>query len=114
MKLFRVSVSTNRIDNVVTIDPAQQCTHDTRKVCAILWMIETFHREVKQLTDIEKCPCGKQRIQRNHVACAVLVCGSLKQITYETGQTVYPIKQNLLKNYRIEQLKYPEVDMSFA
>ena len=35
MTLFRVPVSTNRTDHVVTNDPAQHCTDDTREVCAM-------------------------------------------------------------------------------
>lgn len=114
MKLFRVPVSTNRTDHVVTNDPAQQCTDDTRKVCAMRWMIEQFHRELKQLTGVERCQCRKQRIQRNHIACAMLVWVRLKHIAYQTGQTVYQIKHGLLSEYLIQQLKNPEVSMRFA
>ncbi|WP_410526104.1 hypothetical protein [Rickettsia endosymbiont of Gonocerus acuteangulatus] len=32
-----------------------------------------MHREIKQLTGIERCQCRKQRIQRNHISCAFLV-----------------------------------------
>jgi hypothetical protein len=32
-----------------------------------------FHRELKQLTGVEACQCRKARIQRNHIACALLV-----------------------------------------
>jgi hypothetical protein len=114
MRMFRVPVSTNRTDYVVTNDPSQHCSDDTRKVCAIRWHIEQFHRELKQLTGIEKCQCRKQRIQRNHIACAVLVWVRLKQIAYETGQTVYQIKNSLLTNYLIGELRNPSVSMGFA
>ncbi|MDG7050682.1 MAG: transposase [Nitrososphaerota archaeon] len=109
-----VPVSTNRTDHVVTNDKSQLCSDDTRKVCAIRWLIEQFHRELKQLTGLEFCQCRKQRIQRNHIACAVLVWIRLKQIAYKTGETVYQIKKGLLRNYLIEQLKNPTVSMGFA
>jgi len=114
MKMFRVPVSTNRTDYVVTNDPSQQCRDDTRKVCAIRWYIEQFHRELKQLTGIEKCECRKQRIQRNHIACSMLVWVRLKQIAHKSAETVYQIKKGLLRNYLIQQLKNPDVSMSFA
>ncbi|HAU1599276.1 TPA: transposase [Legionella pneumophila] len=39
-------------------------------ICAIRWFVEQFHREVKQLTGIDKCQYRKQRIQRNqHCLC---------------------------------------------
>jgi hypothetical protein len=111
MKLFRVPVSTNRTDHVVTNDPSQYCSDDTRKVCAMRWLIEQFHRELKQLTGVERCECRKQRIQRNHIACAMLVWVRLKQLAYQTGETVYQIKNGLLRNYLIEQLQNPAVAM---
>ena len=75
------------------------------------WKIEEFHREIKQLTGIENCQCRKSRIQRNHIACALLVWVRLKNIAYQTHQTIYHIKHNLLSNYLIEQLKRPNIPM---
>jgi hypothetical protein len=82
-----------------------------QEVCAIHWKIEEFHRELKQLTGIESCQCRKARIQRNHIACALLVWVRLKSLAEKTCQTVYQIKHRLLSNYLIEQLKRPEVPM---
>ncbi len=76
--------------------------------------VEQFHREVKQLTGIDKCQCRKQRIQRNHIACAIHVWVNLKKIAYQTAQTAYQIKKKLLKNYLINELKNPSVLMSFS
>lgn len=81
VKLFRVIVSTDSLaEYVVTNDLAQDSTDDTQKVCAVRWKIEQFHREVKQTTGIESCQCRKARIQRNHIACALLVWTWLKQV----------------------------------
>lgn len=40
VKMFRVPISTNRTDYVITYDPSQHCSDNTRKVCAIRWYIE--------------------------------------------------------------------------
>ena len=114
MKMYRVSVSTNRTDYVVTNDPSQKCTDDIQKVCAMRWYIEQFHRELKQLTGIEKCQCRKQRIQRNHIACAILVWSKLKKIAYDIQTTVYQLKQNLLKEYLTKELRAPTICLGFA
>ena len=114
MKMFSVAVSPNRTDFVVTNDTSQNCSDDTKSICAIRWFVEQFHREVKQLTGIDKCQCRKQRIQRNHIACAIQVWVRLKNIAYKTGLTVYQIKKNLLKNYLINELAIPSVEMSFS
>ena len=114
LKLFSISVSSNRIDYVVTNDTNQSCADDTKKVCAIRWYVEQFHREIKQLTGIEKCQCRKQRIQRNHIACAIQVWVFLKRQAYQRGQTIYQLKKNLLKEYLSKELAQPQLKMSFA
>ena len=111
VKLFRVAVSTNRTDYVATNDLSQSSTNVVQEVCKIRWKIEEFHREIKQLTGIESCQCRKARLQRNHIACAMLVWIRLKNLAYQTGQTVYQIKHNLLSNYLIQQLKRPSISM---
>ena len=114
VKLFRVTVSTNRTEFVVTNDLSQASTLAVQDACGIRWKIEEFHRELKQLTGVEACQCRKARIQRNHIACALLVWIRLKTIAYQTGRTIYQIKHGMLSNYLIEQLKHPSVQMSLA
>jgi hypothetical protein len=111
VKLFRVTVSTNRTDYVATNDLSQSSTDVVQEVYKIRWKIEEFHREIKQLTGIESCQCRKARLQRNHIACAMLVWVRLKNLAYSTGQTIYQIKHNLLSNYLIQQLKRPSILM---
>ncbi len=111
VKLFRVTVSTNRTDYIATNDLSQSSTDVVQEVCKIRWKIEEFHREIKQLTGIESCQCRKARLQRNHIACAMLVWVRLKNLAYTTSQTIYQIKHNLLSNYLIQQLKRPSILM---
>jgi hypothetical protein len=80
VKLFRVVLSTQRTDYVVTNDLAQDNTPVVQEVCGLRWKIEQFHRETKQVTGLEGCQCRKARIVRNHIGCAMLVWGRLKQV----------------------------------
>ena len=114
VKLFRVTVSTDRTEFVATNNIAQDSTTETQQVCRTRWKIEEFHRELKQLTGMEACQCRKARIQRNHIACALLVWNRLKQLAYQGGQTVYQLKQGLFSEYLISQLKSPAIPMVFA
>jgi hypothetical protein len=111
VKLFRVTVSTNRTEFIVTNDRYQNSTKVVQQVYSIRWKVEEFHRELKQLTGVESCQCRKGRIQRNHIACAILVWFRLKTLAYKTGQTSYQIKHSLLSNYLIEQLKRPDIPL---
>ncbi len=55
VKLFRVVLSTQRTDYVVTNDVAQDNSQAVQEVCGQRWKIEQFHRETKQLTGLEGC-----------------------------------------------------------
>ncbi len=114
LQLFRLVVSTDRTDYVVTNDVTQHSTADTQQVCAIRWKIEQLHREVKQVTGLERCQCRTARIQRNHIACAMLVWCRFKELAYQSGRTVYQIKFGQLSDYLIQQLKSPSVKMALA
>jgi Transposase DDE domain len=114
VKLFRVTVSTHRTEFVVTNDLSQASVDAVQDVSGIRWKIEEFHRELKQLTGVEACECRKARIQRNHIACALLVWSRRKTIAYRSSRTIYQIKQGMLSDYLIAQLKHPSVQMSLA
>jgi hypothetical protein len=91
VQLFRVLVLPNRTDFVVTNDVSQKDVKSVRNECKIRWKIEEFHREIKQLTGIESCQCRKEKIQRNHIGCAMLVWAKLKNLAYQTGKNVYEL-----------------------
>ena len=114
MKLFRVEVSQHRTDWIVTNDRSQHSAQDTQEVCGLRWKIEQFHREAKQLTGLERCQCRQARIQRNPIACAILVWVRLADIARQTRQTLYQIKQGLLDVFLCQQLKHPSIKMQLA
>ncbi|MEM9508426.1 MAG: transposase [Cyanobacteria bacterium P01_E01_bin.35] len=129
VKLFRVEVSSRghalsglptsvscpyRTDYVVTNDLTQVSTKATHKACGFRWRIEQLHREGKQLTGWEKCQCRKVRIQRNHIGCALLVWVRLKNLALVSNSNVYQLKNSLLDNYLIQQLKNPSLKMILA
>lgn len=114
VKLFRVAVSNDRTDFVATNDLSQDSSDAVQQVHGIRWKIEQFHRELKQLTGIEACQCRKNRIQRNHIACAMFVWSKLKTIAYKTGRTVYQIRRNLFSDFLKQQLRHPSIVFTFA
>ncbi len=114
VKLFRLVLSAQRTDYIATNDMAQDSTQATQEVCDLRWKIEQFHRESKQTTGLEGCQCRLARIQRNHIACAILVWVRLKQVAQETASTVYQLKRGLLDDYMRSQLRSPAIRMRFA
>jgi hypothetical protein len=76
------------------------------------WKIEQFHREAKQTTGLERCQCRLNRSQRNHIAAAMLVWLSVKELADKTKKTVYQLKQGLLSDYLIQQMRNPTIAFS--
>ncbi len=114
VKVFRVVLSTQRTDYVVINEMAQDNVEVVHDACGFRWKIEQFHRETKQLTDIEGNQCRKARSIRNRIGWAILVWIRLKQVALETQRTIYRLKHDLLDDYLRQQLKSPGVQMRLA
>ena len=99
---------------IATNDISQNSTNDVKKICSIRWRVEEFHREIKQLTGIEKCQCRKARLQRNHIGAAMLVWLKLKDIAYQTSSTIYSLKKGLLTDYLKNELRNPSIPMTLV
>jgi hypothetical protein len=80
VNLFKFTVSTNRVEYVVTNNKTQKSSKAAQDECGFRWVIESMHREIKQLTGIERCQCRKQRIQRNHQDLRYIIGNMLKTL----------------------------------
>lgn len=105
VKLFRVSISTDRTEYVATNEVQISSNESVKEICKVRWKIEEFHREIKQLTGLEKCQCRQQKIQRNHIACSLLVWNFLKKIADVLGQTIYQVKAKWASDCLKKELK---------
>ena len=61
---------------------------------------------------MQACQCRLDRSQRNHIALAVRAWTRLKQVAYQTQQTVYQLKQGFLVAYMRHVLL--KTDLAFA
>jgi hypothetical protein len=111
MKLFRLVLSTERTDYIVTNDITQDDSDVVKRHCGIRWRIEQFHRESKQVTGLEGCQCRISRALRNHIACSFLVWTHLKRLAAQLDTNVYQLKFSLLDDYMRQQLKNPSLPM---
>ena len=110
VQLFKVVATNGDIEWVITnraprsIDTLVVQNENQRR-----WVIEQLHRELKQLTGIEKCQCRKQRAQRNHFFCCHQAWFSLKVIAKKLKKTLYQVKQNLWSDYLRNELRHPHI-----
>jgi hypothetical protein len=118
VNLFRLLRSTPRsepdVDFIVTNDRTPLTAQVVQETTDLRWNVEEFHRETKQLTGIEACQCRTARIQRNHIGCAILVWNRLKELAHTAHTTVYQLKQGLLDQYLIQELRHPTLKMVLA
>lgn len=112
LKLFPVVVSPDRTHYIVTNDVTQADTDEAQKQSGHRWKVEQFHREEKQVTGLERCQCRLNRAQRNHLCASMLVWLCFKELAYQTKQTVYQLKHNLLSDYLKQQLRNPAIAFS--
>jgi hypothetical protein len=112
LKLFRVIVSTDKTDFIVSNDLTQDDSEAAQQESAQRWKIEQFHREVKQTTGLEHCQCRLNRSQRNHICASFLVWSCLSQLAHQTQHTIYQLKHGLLSDYLKHQLRQPALVFS--
>jgi Transposase DDE domain len=109
-RLSRVSHGDGeRIEYILTNDPAHPDTDAVAHHVGIRWKIEQLHREVKQVTAIGKCQCREAKAQRNHIACAFIAWVMLKRAAHACKTTIYQLKQALLDSYVNQTLNNPRI-----
>src|SRR6266571_1863638 len=98
------------IDWMITNDPATDLTTTVvRGRNDVRWDVESFHREIKQLTGIEKCQCQNEWAQRNHIACCYHAWLALKVHATKLKKTLYRTQHDLLSQYLMDELKHPRI-----
>jgi hypothetical protein len=112
VKLFRVIISNDKTEHIITNDMSQDSTEDCQKEAAIRWNIEQFHREEKQLTGIDKCQCTTNRSQRNHICLAMQVWLFLSDSASKSKVTIYQVKRRLLDDYLVNQMRFPSLPVT--
>jgi len=108
--LFKVVATNGDIEWVITNDPDTNLTTTiVRGRNGVRWDVECFHRELKQLTGIEKCQCQRAWAQRNHIACCYHAWLALKVYASKLKTTLYRAQHNLLSRYIMAELKQPHI-----
>lgn len=107
VQLFKLVAPDGNIDWVIINCPEKISADLVQKENKVRWDIETMHRELKQLTGIEKCQARKARSQRNHISYSYQAWFALKKRAKETHTTVYALRNNLFSEYLKKVLTQP-------
>lgn len=109
VRLFKIVAPNGDIDWVITNSDASLSSNDVQDENAVRWQVEQLHRELKQLTGIEKCQCRKQRPQRNHIACCYQAWLAIKVKADRVGKTLYALVNDLLYEFLRAELRDPRI-----
>ncbi len=115
VRVYKIPVSTDSESYVITNEIKNKDPLEVvEKIYKFRWKIEEYHREIKQISGIERCQCRLNRIQRNHIGCCIFLWHKLKEIAYKESskkykKTIYAIKNGLLSSYLRKELKNPSI-----
>lgn len=110
VKLFKLVATNGDVDWVITNDLAPELTAAiVRGRNNVRWDVECLHRELKQLTGIEKCQCQRAWAQRNHIACCYHAWLALKIYAAKLKKTLYRVQNELISDYLRAELKQPHI-----
>ncbi len=109
VRLFKLVTPNGDIDWVITNSDAPLTADDVQDENTKRWQVEQLHRELKQLTGIEKCQCRKQRAQRNHIACCYQAWLAIKTQADRVGKSLYALVHDLLYEFLRAELRDPRI-----
>lgn len=70
---------------------------DRKNLQSICWTIENYHRVIKEVCCVEKCPVRKRIAQKNHINCALRAYLRFEFSYSESGLSPYRIKWEIQK-----------------
>jgi hypothetical protein len=68
------------------------------KYAEISWMVETYHRGIKQFCGIERCQARSERAQRNHIELALRAFLRLEYHCFVKGISWFEAKISIVRN----------------
>ena len=96
IKVFKIVVTENHIEYWATND--LQMDELTRlKFAQFAWMIETYHRGIKQFCGIERCQARSETAQRNHIELALRAFLRIEYHSFVKGISWFEAKTSIIR-----------------
>ena len=97
IKVFKIVKTDNDVEYWATDD--QQMSELTRlKFAETSWMIETYHRGIKQFCGIERCQARSENAQRNHIELALRAFLRLEYHCFIKGISWFEAKTDIIRD----------------
>jgi len=106
IKVFKLVITENHIEYWATNDlPMSELTR--LKFAQLSWMIETYHRGIKQFCGIERCQARSETAQRNHIELALRAFLRLEFHSFVKGISWFEAKTSIIRDAVRAYLAHP-------
>ena len=78
------------------------------------WAIESYHRGIKQCTEVERCQARSARAQRNHIGLALRAFLRLEHHLFTTGVSWVAAKAAIIRDAVRSYLARPSIRLPTA
>jgi hypothetical protein len=78
------------------------------------WAIETYHRGIKQCTEVERCQARSEKAQRNHIGLALRAFLRLEYHLFTTGISWASAKAAIIREAVRSYLAHPSIRLPTA
>ena len=75
------------------------------------WSVETYHRGLKQHTEVERCQARQERSQRSHIGLAIRAFVRLECHRWATGISWFEAKVAIIRAAVRQYLKDPKIKL---
>jgi putative transposase len=79
-----------------------------------IWMIESYHRAIKQCCGIEKAQVRSAIAQRNHISLALRAFLRLERVAFVSGVSWYELKTEIIRRAVTTYLAQPLYSLSYS
>ena len=107
IKVFRTVSTNGDVEHWATSDIKMR-ELDRLGVAEKTWVIEPYHRGIKQFCGIERCQARSTQAQRNHLALAIRAFLRLERYSYATGHSWFEAKMQIIREAVRAYLENPK------
>jgi len=108
LRVFRVVAPDGTAEHWAASDPGMTALA-RHGLAQEAWAVETYHRGLKQHTEVEGCQARLARSQLNHIGCAVRAFVRLEWHRWTTGRTWFEAKTSIVRAAVRRYLKEPGI-----
>ncbi len=106
IKVFKIVITDDDIEYWATND--LKMNDLTRlKFAELAWMVETYHRGIKQFCGIERCQARSATSQRNHIELSLRAFLRLEYHTFSQGISWFEAKTSIIRDAVRAYLAHP-------